>query len=104
MAALLDSSFPLKKLAFAASCLLDPQGNVLLDPEGCEEASPSLNRSEHFVVYDPENFDRSLAMEHFGKFEFDHLSVIKNVLIQEGILPINEVVKSSIIEKLNKKL
>lgn len=102
IAALLDSSFPMIRTAYATSCLLTSQGNILLDPDHLEESSSSLNQSEHFVVYDPEDFDRSLSMEHFGKFDFEAVSKVKNVLIQEGILPVNEIITSAIIEKIKK--
>lgn len=90
------------KMAFAASCLLDPQGNIILDPESSEEQSPNLNRSEHFVVYDPSNFNRSIAMNHFGKFDFKDIGKVSNVLTNEAILPISEKIKNVIREKLEK--
>ena len=90
------------KMAFAASCLLDPQGNVILDPESAEEESPNLNRSEHFVVYDPSNFDRSLAMNHFGNFDFKDIGRVSKILAEEAILPISEEIKNAIRKKLEK--
>lgn len=89
-------------MAFAASCLLDSQGNVILDPEASEEQSSNLNRSEHFFVYDPSNFKRSLAMNHFGKFDFADIGKVSSVLSEEAILPISEAIKNVIREKLEK--
>lgn len=90
------------KMAFAASCLLDSQGNVILDPELSEEQSAILNKSEHFVVYDPSNFNRSIAMNHFGKFDFSAIEKVSKVLAEEAILPISEEIKNAIREKIEK--
>lgn len=87
-------------MAFAASCLLDGNGNILLDPDHSEESSTSLNKSEHFVVFDPEDFEKSIAMEHFGKFNFLDISKVKEVLIQSEIVPICEIIKNSLQEKI----
>lgn len=89
-------------MAFAASCLLDCQGNILLDPELSEEQSTDLNRSEHFVVYDPSDFNRSIAMNNFGKFDFADIGKLTNVVANEAILPISEEIKNTIREKLEK--
>jgi hypothetical protein len=90
------------KMAFAASCLLDPQGIIILDPESSEEQSPNLNKSEHFIVYDPSNFSRSISMNHFGKFEFGDMGKVSKVMAEEAILPISEEIKNAIREKLEK--
>ena len=90
------------RMAFAASCLLDPQGNIILDPESSEEQSSNLNKSEHLIVYDPSNFNRSIAMNHFGKFDFADIGKVSKVLAEEAILPISEEIKNVIREKLEK--
>lgn len=89
------------RLAFAASCLVDSSQNLIIDPDFSEENS-SLKQSEHMIVYDPNDFDRSVAMNHFGKFDFPLLPKISEFIAQSAIIPISEAVKASIVEKLEK--
>ena len=98
VAALLDSSFPMIRMAFASSCLLDPQGNLLMDPDASEESSPFI--SEHFAVYDPSDLKKSLAFNHFGKFSLEDAAKVSSVLIEEGILPVAEEVQAVLRKKI----
>ena len=81
---------------------MDTQGTILIDPDYSEESSKSLNQSEHFLVYDPEDLKKSIALEHFGKFNFEAVTKVKSVLIESEILPICEIIKNAIREKIEK--
>lgn len=94
----MDSSFPMIKMAFASSCLIDSQGNLLIDSDSSEESDSF--KSEHFVVYDPSDLTTSLFMNHFGKFNLEDISEISNSLKEMGILPITEEIKRVLEEKI----
>jgi len=91
-------------MAFAVSCLLSPSGQLFLDPDSTEENDCQLNISEHLVVYDPEDFDKSIAMSHFGKFELEAILKVSRVMFDSGILAISEEIKSKIVEDIEAKL
>lgn len=100
MAALLDSGVPLIRMAFAASCLIGSNNQILVDPEASEEQSQLSNRSEHFVVFDPSDFERSIASFSFGTFSFDDLRKATAVMKENSITPIEEAVKEALRSKL----
>ena len=89
------------KLAFAASCLVDSSQNLIIDPDFSEENS-NWKQSEHMIIYDPNDFDRSIAMNHFGKFDFSLIPKVSKFISQSAIIPIAECVKASMVEKLEK--
>ena len=86
------------RMAFASSCILDSQGNLLIDSDSSEESSPFT--SEHFLVYDPSDLKKSLAMNHFGKFNFQDIPKVSNILIEMGILPIAEEIQNVVRKKI----
>lgn len=90
------------RMAFAASCLLDTQGNIIIDPDQSEEQSQSLNRSEHLIIFDPSNLNRSLSQNHFGKFDLASIGKVSKVLADEAILPISEEIKNQLGAKIER--
>ena len=90
----------MKRMAFSSSCLVTKNGNILIDPDFSEEQSSLLNQSEHFLVYDPSDFNRSISMNHFGKFDLSIVSKVSKVLIESSIKLICEQVKNEVKIKI----
>jgi ribonuclease PH len=104
IAALLNSGFPMVRMAFAVSCLLSSNGNLRLDPDASEEEDSSINFSEHFVVYDPNDFSKSIAMNHFGTFDLEAVFKVSKIMFDSGVMPIHEEIKSKVIEDIESKI
>lgn len=85
-------------MAFASSCLIDSRGSLLLDSDASEESEQFS--SEHLEIYDPADLKKSLAMNHFGKFNFEDISRVSPTLIEKGILPVAEEIQNVLRKKM----
>ncbi len=89
--ALLDAAVPMKRVAFAALCVKNEAGQLLLDPTEREE-----NETQFLAVFDPTMPETSLYLSHSGGFELQQLSEISKFLYENGVCPVNEAVTSTL--------
>lgn len=92
--ALLDASIPMKRVAFAALCVKNDHGQLLLDPSEKEETN-----DQFLAVFDPNIPETSLYLNHSGSFDLLQLSEISKFLYENGVCPVNEAVTSALRQK-----